>query len=68
MKMFLTPNEKNLLFPEMVLTEEIRKDYTKFKNFLMVVVYNVMFLKGILRVFPEIKMSLHSSTENRVGD
>ena len=43
LKMFLSFNEENLQLPEMVLTEEMSKDYSKFMNFLMSEIYNAIF-------------------------
>ena len=45
--MFLTQNEENLLLPKMVLMEEMSIDYTKFMNFLMAAIYNVVFQKRL---------------------
>ena len=54
--MFLSFNEDNLQLPEMVLTEEMNKDYTKFMNFLMSEVYNAIFQKKLPRVLPQMKI------------
>ena len=43
MKMFLSHNENSLLLPKMVLIKEMSRDYTKFMNFLMALIYSVMF-------------------------
>ena len=50
LKMFLSFNEENLQLPEMVLTEEINRDYTKFMNFLMFEMYSGSFQKKFPRV------------------
>ena len=50
--MFLSFNEENLQLPEMVLTEEMNRDYTKFTNFLMSEVYSAIFQKKLPRVLP----------------
>ena len=66
--MFLSFNEENLQLPEMILTEEMIKDYTKFMNLLMSEVYNAIFQKKLHRVLPEMKNILWISTEKRIGD
>ena len=66
--MFLSFNEENLQLPEMVLTEEMNGDYTKFMNFLMSEVYNAIFQKKLPRVLPEMKNILQLFTEKRIGD
>ena len=43
LKVFLSFNEENLQLPEMVLTEEMSKDYSKFMNFPMSEIYHVIF-------------------------
>ena len=42
-KMFLFFNEENLQFPEMVLTDEMNKNFGKYMNFIMPEVYKVCF-------------------------
>ena len=66
--MFLAFNEENLQLPEMVLTEEMSKDYTKFMNFLMSEIYNAIFQKRFPRVLPEMRTILQFSTDSRIGD
>ena len=66
--MFLTFNGDNLQLPEMVITYEMSKDYCKFMNFLMELVYNVLFQEKLSRVLPEMKELLQLSHERRVGD
>ena len=50
------------------MIEEMRKDYMKFMNFLMVEIYNAIFQKRLLGVFPKMRASLHPSIENKMGD
>ena len=64
----MTFNEDNLQLPEMVITDEMGKDYCKFMNFLMALVYNVFFQQILPRVLPEMKELLQLSPERRVGD
>ena len=52
----------------MVLTEEMKRDYTKFMNFLMFEVYSAIFQKKFSRVLPEMKNILQFSPEKRIGD
>ena len=66
--MFLSFNEENLQLPEMLLTEEMIKYYTKFMNFLMSEVYTAIFQKKLPRVLPEMRNKLHLSTEKIIGD
>ena len=68
LKMFLSFNEENLQLPEMILTKQMIKDYTKFMNFLMSKVYNAIFQKKLPRVLLEMKNILRISTEKRIGD
>ena len=58
LKMFLSFNEDNLQLPEMVLTGERNRDYTKFKNSLMYEVYSSIFQKKLPRVLLEMKTIL----------
>ena len=53
--MFLAFNEDNLQLPEVIITNEMGRDYCKFMNFLMAEVYNVFFQKRLPRVLPEMK-------------
>ena len=55
LKMFLTFNEDNLQLPEMVITDEMSRDYCKFMNFLTVLVYNVFFQERLPTFLPEMK-------------
>ena len=55
LRMFLTFNEDNLQLPEMVIIDEMRRDYCKFMNFLMELVYNVFFQEILPRVLQEMK-------------
>ena len=68
LKMFLSFNEENLQLPEMILTEEMVKHYTKFMNFLMSKVYNAIFQKKLPRALPEMKNILRISTKKMIGD
>ena len=68
LKMFLSFNEDNLQLPEMVLTEEMSKDYTKFMNFFMSEIYNAIFQKRLPRVLPERRTILQFSTDSRISD
>ena len=68
LKMFLAHNEDNCQLPEMVLIEEMRKDYTKFMKFVMLEIYNVMFQKRLPRVLREMRDILQFSIDSRVGD
>ena len=58
LKMFLSFNEENLQLPEMVLTEEMSKDYSKFMKFLMSEIYNAIFQKRMPRVLREMRTTL----------
>ena len=51
LKMFLSFNEENLQLLEMVLTEEMSKDYSKFMNFLMFEIYNALFQNNCLEYY-----------------
>ena len=66
--MFLSFNKDNLHLPEMVLTNEMYRDYTKFMNFLMINIYVVIFQKSLPRVLPDMWALLQASTEKRTGD
>ena len=66
--MFLSFNEENLHLPEMVLTEEMNRDYSKFMNFLMSEVYNALFQKMLPGVLPQMMEMLQFSPEKRIGD
>ena len=68
LKMFLSVDEESLQLSEMVLNEEMSKDYTKFMNFLMSEVYNASFQKRFPRVQPEMRPILQFSTDSRIGD
>ena len=68
MKMFLSFNEENLQLPEMLLTKEMNRDYSKFMNFLMSEVYNAFFHKKFPRVIPHMKEMLQFSPEKRIGE
>ena len=52
----------------MVMTRDMHIDYGKFMNALMSLVYETLFQKRLLRVFPEMKSMLQSSPERRVED
>ena len=67
LRMFLYFNEENLQLLEMVITEEINNDYTKFMNFFMTGVYGSFFQKQVHRVLPEMKDTLQSSLDKRIG-
>ena len=41
--MFLSHNEDNLQFPELVIIDEMTLDYCKFMNCLMEEIYNIFF-------------------------
>ena len=58
LKMFLSFNEENMQLPEMVLTKEMNRDYTKFMNFLMSEVYNAIFQTKLPRVLPKMRNML----------
>ena len=66
--MFLYFNKDNLQLPEMVLTDEMYMDYTKFMNFLMIEIYASIFQKRLPRVLLEMWDLLQYSTKNRTGD
>ena len=68
LKMFLSFNEEILQLPEMVLTKEMNRDYTKFINFLMYEVYNAIFQKKFPIVLPKMNKILHLSIKKRIGD
>ena len=53
---------------EMVITDEVSRDYCKFMNFLMAEEYNVLFQNRLPRVLPEMKEMLQFSLEIRIGD
>ena len=53
LNMFLSFNKDNLQLPEVVLTDEMYRDYTKFMNFLMIEIYASIFQKRIPQVLPE---------------
>ena len=55
LKMFLAFNEDNLQLPEMVIIDEMNRDYCKFMNFLMATVYNVFFQRILPKVLQEMK-------------
>ena len=63
MKMFLSFNEENLQLPEMLLTKEMNRDYSKFMNFLMSEVYNAFFQKKLPGVLPQMTEMLQFSPE-----
>ena len=65
--MFLPFNEDNLKLPEMVITDEMSRYYSKFMIFIMAPVYNVFFQKILPRVLPEMKEILQFSPERRIG-
>ena len=67
-KMFLFFNEGNLQFPEMVLTYEINRNFSKYMNFLISEVYKSFFKQKLPRVLPPLKEILHFSLEKRIGD
>ena len=66
--MFLTFNEDNLKLPEMVITYEMSRDYSKFMNFLMAEVYNAFLQNKLPRLLSVMKEMLHFSPERRIGD
>ena len=66
--MFLFFNEENLQFPEMVLTDEMSRNFGKYMNFLMFEVYKVFFQQKLPRVLPLMKEMLQFSLEKRIGD
>ena len=43
LKIVLSFNEENIQIPEMALTEEMNRDYSKFMNFFMLEVYSAFF-------------------------
>ena len=43
LKMFLSHNEENLHFPELVLIDEMTQNYCKFMNGLMAEIYSIFF-------------------------
>ena len=61
-------NEENLQLPEMVLTDEINRNFFKYMKFIMDEVYNVFFQNKLPRVFPIMKESLQFSLDKRTGD
>ena len=68
LKMFLSFNDENLHLPEMVLTEEMSRDYSKFMNHLMSEVYRVIFQKKLPRLFLKMKDISKFSPDKRIGD
>ena len=52
----------------MVIIEDMHRDYCKFMNFLMDLVYEVLFQKRLPRVLPEMNSLLRLSPEIRVGN
>ena len=67
LKMFLSHNEENLHFPELVLIDEMTQSYCKFINGLMEVIYNIFFQKTLPRVLPKMKDTLHLSPSKMIG-
>ena len=65
--MILSFNEENLQLPEMVLIEEMNRDYIKFMNFLLSEVYIALFQKKFLRVLSQMKEIVQLSLEKRIG-
>ena len=59
--MFLIFIEENLQIPEMVLTEEMNRDFGKYMNFLMAEIYNVFFQKKLPRALPLMQEMLQFS-------
>ena len=55
MRILLAFNEDNLQLLEMVIIEEMSKDYCQFMNFLIAPVYNVFFQEKFPKVLPEMK-------------
>ena len=55
LRMFLSFNEENLQLPEMVITEVINMDYSKFMNFLMSEFYIYFFYKRLPKVLPQLR-------------
>ena len=68
MRMLLSFNVDNLQLPEIVITEDMHKDYCKFMNVLMDLVYKVVFQKRLPGVLPEMNSLLQPSPERRVGN
>ena len=68
LRMFLAFNEDNLQLPEMVIIDEMSRDYCNFMNFLMAPMYNVFFQEILPRVLPKMKEILQLSPERRIGD
>ena len=66
--MFLSFNKDNLQLLEMVLIDEMYKDYTKFMNFLMIEIYAAIFQRRLSPVLPEMWDLSQASTEKRTGD
>ena len=52
----------------MVITKDMHRDYCKFMNALMDLVYEVLFQERLSSILPEIKSMLQSSPERRVED
>ena len=68
MRMLLSFNVDNLQLPEMVIIEDMHKNYCKFMNVLMDLVYEVVFQKRLLGVLPEMNSLLQLSPERIVGN
>ena len=52
----------------MVIMEDMHRDFYKFMNSLMALVYEVLFQTRLPRVLPEMKRMLQLSPERRVWD
>ena len=68
LKMFLSLKKDDIQLPEMVLIDEMYRDYTKFMNFLILEIYASIFQKRLPRVLPDMWDLLQASTEKRIGD
>ena len=66
--MFLFFNEENLQFPELVLTDEMSRNFSKYMNFLKFEVYNFFSKQKLPKVLPLMKEILQFSLEKRIGD
>ena len=56
--MFLSYNEDNLQAPGLVITDDMTKNYSKFMNFFMAEIYDILFQKRLPKVLPEMKEML----------
>ena len=68
LRIFLSYNKDDLQVPEIVITDDMTKDYCKFMNILMAEIYNLFFQERFPKVFPEMRQILQLSPSKRMGD